>query len=424
MKLKKIFLLLGITIGGFLSCTSESVIEESLAGSQEVSILLTSGNVVTKAEEAPSDLEKKINDCHVAIFNAEGARIFSKNFSSMGEPDAKVNGLPAYTLSLGDVRTFGRGVKSISVYVLANAGDYTMFDNCSNYAGYQQNGLVNTSVFSADNLVKTGLMSETLEYSESPVAKEICIPLTQLSARVDFLGVEVEGLSESGNGEWQEAGEALVGQQSGWPATYKDKANNEGCENWLTPSGGNGWYNGNRVNRSTKRALLYKQTRTRTISAGAVVSTSSYVGINTKSAVTIYDNTKVENTMASLTTGATPFTGSFYTYENGVIRLTLGVSIVTSATETQERYCFRISTRENAQSLWSQTSEECSEWESLPSTSGTQKTYTLDLPSSTFVKGNIYQVKGKVNPKFLSEFNWEVIPVPLENISVNPPTFD
>lgn len=422
MKLKKIFLLLGITIGGFLSCTSESVIEESLAGSQEVSILLTSGNVVTKAEEAPSDLERKINDCHVAIFNAEGARIFSTNFSSMGEPDATVNGLPAYTLSLGDVRTFGRGVKSISVYVLANAGDYTMFDNCSNYAEYQQNGLVNTSVFSADNLVKTGLMSETLEYSESSAAKEICIPLTQLSARVDFLGVEVEGLSESGNGEWQVAGEALVRQWNEWPSTYREKANKEECKNWLTSNGDNGRYNSK--HKPTKRALLYKQTRTRTISAGAVVSTSSYVGINTKSAVTIYDNTKVENTMTSLTTRATPFTGSFYTYENGGIRLTLGVSIVTSATETQERYCFRISTQENAQSPWSQTPEECSEWESLPSTSGTQKTYTLDLPSSTFVKGNIYQVKGKVNPKFLSEFNWEVIPVPLENIQVNPPAFD
>lgn len=59
MKLKKIFLLLGITIGGFLSCTSESVIDEPLIGSQELSILLTSGNVMTKAEEVPSDPGKE-----------------------------------------------------------------------------------------------------------------------------------------------------------------------------------------------------------------------------------------------------------------------------------------------------------------------------------------------------------------------------
>lgn len=325
MKLKKILLLVGITCGGFLSCTSESIIDEPVIESQELSIILTtSNNLSTKATvgEAPSSDEKNIDDCHVAIFDADGKRIYSKNFSEMGDAgtDSK------YTLNLGLVRTFGKGVKNITVYILANAGSYSLFDNCENYSAYQEKGIVLTEKFQADRLLKAGLVSETFEYDPDDLTgnvKEITVPLTQLSARVDFLGVEVEG---------------------------------QGAQ------------------------------------VGGYSLSSSFVGINKKTSVTIYNNEIKENTVEDLSTNSLELkeSRSFYTYEGGQIKILLDVDFASS----HNGY------------------------------GATKKSYTLDLSSKRFVKGNIYQIKGKINPALPSEIVWEVIPIPWKEIPVNIPGFN
>lgn len=328
MKLKKILLLVGITCGGFLSCTSESIIDEPVIESQELSIILTtSNNLSTKTTVgvAPSPKEKNINDCHVAIFDADGKRIYSENFLEMGE---HVDTDSKYTLKLGLVRTFGKGVKDITVYILANAGNYSMFDNCENYSAYQEKGIVLTEKFQEDRLLKAGLVSETFEYDPDDLAgnvKEITVPLTQLSARVDFGGVEVEG---------------------------------QGAQ------------------------------------VGGYSLSSSFVGINKKTSVTIYNNEAKENTVEDLSTNPISLelkeSPSFYTYEGGQIKILLDV-----------------------------------DFSSLHNGDGaTKKSYTLDLSSERFVKGNIYQIKGKINPALPSKIVWEVIPIPWRETQVNIPGFN
>ena len=432
MKLKKIFLLLGITIGGFLSCTSESVIDEPLIGSQELSILLTSGNVTTKAEEVPSDWERKINDCHVAIFNAEGTRIYSKNFTSLGDPDTNADGHPAYTLSLGDVRTFGKGVKKISVYILANAGDYSAFDAYDSYSDYREKGRIETYPFVADKLVKAGLKAdETLEYdtkTPSNNTKEIIVPLTQLTARVDFKGIEVTGQSgeDQADGGWQTGVPSHVKSKSDWPNKFKDIAEKkEDCDDWI----GDGYYDEDEMEDAKKRVILFRQARSRSSSSGyECLPSSQVIGVNKESSVTIYNNMEVENRVQALTTihDAETLVSSFYTYENCEISLSLDVRFSKSGTETQERYGHLVQ-RRRKKGYWPSVDTSNVTWDgwsTISSPSGPDETKTYELTLPALVKGNIYQVKGKVDREFLSEFKWEVTPVPLQDTPVDIPVFN
>ena len=63
-------------------------------------------------------------------------------------------------------------------------------------------------------------------------------------------------------------------------------------------------------------------------------------------------------------------------------------------------------------------------WSTISSPSGPDETKTYELTLPALVKGNIYQVKGKVDREFLSEFKWEVTPVPLQDTPVDIPVFN
>lgn len=86
MKLKNVFILT-VLLGLLFSCIAESPIEDPnppVGGKSQIDITLSMGDLITKAG-APADnytyatpAEITVNDCVIAIFDAEGKQVFYK----------------------------------------------------------------------------------------------------------------------------------------------------------------------------------------------------------------------------------------------------------------------------------------------------------------------------------------------------------
>ena len=280
-------------------------------------------------------------------------------------------------------------------------------------------------------MVKAGLKAdETLEYdtkTPSNNTKEIIVPLTQLTARVDFKGIEVTGQSgeDQADGGWQTGVPSHVKSKSDWPNKFKDIAEKKrtvmiGLEMGIMMK--MRW-------RMQKRVILFRQARSRSSSSGyECLPSSQVIGVNKESSVTIYNNMEVENRLQALTTihDAETLVSSFYTYENCEISLSLDVRFSKSGTETQERYGHLVQ-RRRKKGYWPSVDTSNVTWDgwsTISSPSGPDETKTYELTLPALVKGNIYQVKGKVDREFLSEFKWEVTPVPLQDTPVDIPVFN
>lgn len=381
MKLKNIILLAHMFVLGFTACTSEIPVDNPEATkSGDLSVVFAVNAPTTKVSEGDTPAtgpEKTISDFHVAIFNSAGERIACKDLNTTeGSEDLTTttyDNKDAYQVHFSDL-----SIKSSPVFaiVIANAKDYTTA-NFSNYKTYEnylaasKNGfapIVQTQAFEAGKLVKFG-KSDPVALTVSNQSIQIPVPLTQLTLRVDFEGVQIKTKAADTRAAGQEtvtysvigarnapanvlsAIKKAVGSLNGltWtPNTsrvyddsywwvpyytqwesglfdagyYEPKKENykyyEPYWNWA-------YYERNAYYQS--RVLIVTKT-TRTESEGEAAyevfhpTAVSYSGINRKSDIAIFDNIELENSQRDYQdqyisldmTKGLPV--SFYTYEN------------------------------------------------------------------------------------------------------------
>ena len=177
---------------GLFSCTSEEEIGPA-KGNASLSVVFSVGDATTKAtlaegyDIATAD-EIKINNFYVAIFAGDGTKIDDATVSDVADATSvKVGELPGYQVSFQDVYVRH---KKVFALVVANASDnklYSTFEGYTNYSQYtniNNDNVIETSIFEAGNLAKSGVSStETLT---SGTNLTLTVPLTQLTARIDF----------------------------------------------------------------------------------------------------------------------------------------------------------------------------------------------------------------------------------------------
>lgn len=251
MKLRNILFLIGAASLGLFSCSTEIPVTP-VAGETSLTLLLSMADLKTKADSPiATEAELQINNCHVAIFDATtGDRIFNKNFAAGTMPTLTGS---TYSFDLGDVRTFGKAGKQVTIFVIANADDEA-FVGLESYSAYERY-VVTTGSFEDSKLVKVGKETVTLQYG-GPLAS-VSISLIQLTARVDFGGITMNGKS---------------------------------------------------------------------VTVGSV----KVNGIRTKSGITIFSDSKVENAAESTTTTTTTLTlpaNRFYTYEGASLTLEINATV-------------------------------------------------------------------------------------------------
>lgn len=196
MQLRINVLTLMCLLGGLFSCSQEEQVEiPDNKQTCDVSLVLSMGDMQTKAASDyayATEEELSINHCHVAVFELDNSnvptnRIYYQDFVDMGELSENViASLSGYTLTLQNVRTFGKEPKKVRVLIVANA-DGLDFSNWTTYNQYV-NGELTTSSFTASTLVKTGISEvATLIYGQANAA--ISVELNQLSAKIEYQGV-------------------------------------------------------------------------------------------------------------------------------------------------------------------------------------------------------------------------------------------
>lgn len=203
MKLKNIYLVFVLgTIWGLTSCSSEEMIDTPQNGEVTLSFALSVKDDLTKADPIATDDELKINNCHIAVFDdqegseSKGNLITSFDFPE-GDESASLNPNEegVYTLSQSaSIRTWGKSRK-VKVLAIANIDGTdnkttTDFKGCTTNSAYQS-AVVTSSSFQSNNLVKVGETTLTLENGEKNAT--IKIELTQLTARIDYVGIQAEG---------------------------------------------------------------------------------------------------------------------------------------------------------------------------------------------------------------------------------------
>lgn len=443
MKLKNILSLLVVT--GFLSsCNSEDPVgpqdNEEVGLSLVLSVNDSGVEATTKADGgiAPTSDEQKIGYCHIAVFDDEtgsatkGQLITSFDFSGDKMPPFD-EATKRYTFSGLNIRTFGKASRQVKVLVIANVDGSVNASTItgSSYEDYQKL-VVTTSAFASDNVVKVGEISTALN------AATIEVPLTQLTAKVNWGGIEGfgGGGSSATKYEWKESkldenlknlmdqnrnklnaienlGDKKIGDFASW-----DRSKNY-C--FRFNMWGGIYYS---------RLHMVKVTRTVTTgtSRAFTVTKVSVEGENLKSLLLIGSE---GNTEYQVATDASELTGTgkyFYTYEKGLDNLKLNVDCAKSKTEVS--YCYGIFRQNLNWDQWSPELENITvddiytfvgndfklitddnvKWTSDVESSATEtQSYTIDLSSIGIQHGYSYTVKGTYEPKVSFGVKWKII---------------
>lgn len=352
-----------VLASAFTACVNEMPVDGPDVGQPgELSIVFAVGDAQTKAADGytyATDKEIQINDFHVALFDAktnvrigEPKDIETSAASSYvtTEEDSK----KAYQVSFSDISTVVH--PSVYAVVIANYKDKSLdFSSCTKFDDYKK--VVNeTSAFSdTTKLMKVGTSDNT------PIsvgtANKVVVPLTQLTARIDFKGVIVgdepttKALStkageviETSEASYEYLGKGAVTDKiltalkeqiesdvpeydviwephAGEEYEGKDFWGNEYYTNWIDYTliyggyyniyKGSYWFTTHRDAYYQNRAILVSKTYTeiRTVASSPhslstksgsdgkqfVVEKVVYSGFNTQSDVAIFDNTTVEN---------------------------------------------------------------------------------------------------------------------------------
>ena len=182
------------------------------------------------------------------------------------------------------------------------------------------------------------------------------------------------------------------------------------------------------------RLSIEKRTKKTTVTfPSTFVLTETTVGnLNHKSDILIYDTLSVENNESDLRTAPVAFDKSFYTYElaqaseNIFLGVKGGLASSKKITEVieyriqlyQKSNTGKYKTKGNVMTLSSLGSSIDSEETPLPSTT---TEYTLFIPYTKIIKGNLYKVTGKFNPSVSPTIEWEV--VDMDDVPVVIPPF-
>lgn len=383
-----------VLASAFTACVNEIPVDGPDSGRPgELSIVFAVGDAQTRATSASegnyeyaTDKEVQINNFHVALFDATSdAVIKSEDVTAPGqnlenEEDWR-GGKKTYKVSFTDISV--KDHPSVYAIVIANynnkfdqAGETIDFSACENLTDYNK-VVKETAAFSdATLLMKVGKSASTsISLGKT---NEVIVPLTQLTARIDFKGVVVgeeptKALSTKA-GEVTSTSTATYGylgkgavtdnniltalqkqirsvaSDVTWePKTGQEKDGKISYTNWQDNEliyGG--YYNVYRSDYSysfpfyyrkayyQSRAILVSKTYTETRTASTtksslatkvggsakqfIVENVVYSGFNTQSDLAIFDNKKVENSQC------VPYAGtdkkhegntpfSFYTYE-------------------------------------------------------------------------------------------------------------
>lgn len=466
MKIKSIIWSTLAVMSMLTACTSEEIIDTPVHKVGSVTIQFTAANTMTKADAA-EDPNQWATAAETTISNYVIAVFEGKTLNSNSKCIKLVNGVvsPSTTTESETSNTNGQTVKAysttvtdlpvdteLSFLVIANAQTAqipTTWSESLTYASFAK--VETTSSFAASKLLKVGKKEgETL--TASTTASVVKVPLTQLTARIDFAGVEYtdKGGETTVTGEWTSVtGKSLkelydtyfkAGQNNELKTELnkwvKSVATNDGNEyvydsdedaNYLffNSSGGNrAYYKG--------RLSIKKQTTTTTATTLSFVLTETTVGnINHKSDILIYDTLTVENGINDLRAASVPFNNSFYTYELAQVteNMLLGIKggLASSKTVTEKtKYQIQVYLKDSRggkykekgerKELSSGSTNEHNET-STPSTTE----YTLSIPYTKIIKGNLYKVTGKFNPSVIPTIEWEV--VNMKNVPVEIPPF-
>lgn len=191
----------------FTACVNEIPVDGPDSGRPgELSIVFAVGDAQTRATSASegnyeyaTDKEVQINNFHVALFDATSdAVIKSEDVTAPGqnlenEEDWR-GGKKTYKVSFTDISV--KDHPSVYAIVIANynnkvdqAGETIDFSACENLTDYNK-VVKETAAFSdATLLMKVGKSADTPISLER--TNEVIVPLTQLTARIDFKGVVV-----------------------------------------------------------------------------------------------------------------------------------------------------------------------------------------------------------------------------------------
>lgn len=186
-----------VVAGGFTACVNEIPVEGPGGGQPgELSIVFAVGDIQTKAAEGytyATDKEVQVNDFHVALFDAKSnARIGDPKDILTSETSSYVtteeNDKKAYQVSFSDISTTEH--PSVYAVVIANYTDKSLdFSSCTTFDSYKKVVDEKSAFSDTTKLMKVGRSTNT-PISVSG-ANKIVVPLTQLTARIDFKGVIV-----------------------------------------------------------------------------------------------------------------------------------------------------------------------------------------------------------------------------------------
>ena len=196
MKLGTIITAFFLCAGTFASCTHESIMDQEKDEVANLSVVFAVGEMKTKTDYThPDSNETLVNEFFVALYDTNNNFIDSKVVkdakSSETVTDQDSKNTPAYSVNFENIR-IGKTGKNVYAVVVANSGLTTLKAG----SDIPANTSVTTTTFTPAALVKAG-KSETVTLSTPSTATNnkptrITVPMTQLSARIDFMGVTVE----------------------------------------------------------------------------------------------------------------------------------------------------------------------------------------------------------------------------------------
>lgn len=191
-----------VLASAFTACVNEMPVDGPDGGQPgELSIVFAVGDAQTKATSASegnyvyaTDKEVKVNNVHVALFNATShARIKSSNVFDEASGEW-VDDKKTYRTTFTDISV--KDNPSVYAVVIANYGGKSNpsdeaidFSSCENFDAYKK--VVQESAGFADTtqLMKVGKSVNTNIAVDA--VNKVVVPLTQLTARIDFKGVIV-----------------------------------------------------------------------------------------------------------------------------------------------------------------------------------------------------------------------------------------
>lgn len=207
MKLRNVISVICVMASAFTACVNEMPVDGPDVGQPgELSIVFAVGDAQTKATTASegnyvyaTDKEVQINNFHVALFDASSNAVIKSE--SITDPASLIanaedweNGKKTYKVNFTDISV--KDHPSIYAVVIANYSDkkdsngQTLdFLSCTDFKGYQKVVKETAAFADTTTLMKVGKSANT-QIAVNAVNK-VVVPLTQLTARIDFKGVVV-----------------------------------------------------------------------------------------------------------------------------------------------------------------------------------------------------------------------------------------